>query len=130
MQDEVKTFEDLEAWKKCRDVRKFASWVAKGLASEERFRLADQMLRSSRSTTANIAEGYGRFHYQENLQFCRQARGSLCETLDHFITGNDDTLVHDEQLREVREIYVSAIKVLNGYIGYLERCAKEAKRRK
>ena len=57
--------------------------LIKKFPEEEKFRLADQMIRASRSITANIAEGYGRYHYQDNIRFCRQARGSVYELLDH-----------------------------------------------
>ena len=76
-------FRDLEVWKRCRDIRKMAWNLSKDFPKEEKYRLSDQMIRSSRSSTACIAEGYGRYHYQENIQFCRQARGSLYELIDH-----------------------------------------------
>lgn len=123
----VRTFEDLEAWQKCREVRKFASRVARDLPLDEKFRLADQILRSSRSTTANVAEGYGRFYYQDNLKFCRQARGSLYEVLDHFITGNDEGIIIDEDLYVLRKLFLDAVQVLSGYINYLDRSSKARK---
>ena len=125
--DTIRSFEDLECWKACREVRRYAAGVARSLPSEERYRLVDQILRAARSTTANIAEGYGRFHYQENLQFCRQARGSLYETLDHFIAGNDEGLIADEAMATLRGLFDSAVQVLNGYINYLDRAARNAK---
>ena len=70
-------FRDLEVWKKCKELRQKNWELCKQFPKEEKFRLSDQMIRASRSATACIAEGYGRFHYQENIQFCRQARGSL-----------------------------------------------------
>ena len=86
----IRSFEDLEVWKACREVRTFVAKLVKKLPVEEKYRLKDQMIRAARSTTANLAEGFGRFHYQENIQFCRQTRGSLYELLDHLITGKDD----------------------------------------
>src|SRR2546428_12339656 len=71
----VKTFEDLECWKECRALRLFvAKELVTSLPKEERYRLGDQVLRAARSTTANIAEGYGRFHYLDNAKFCSNAR--------------------------------------------------------
>jgi four helix bundle protein len=65
-----KTFEDLECWKQCRTLRLFiAKDLVPVLPREERYRLGDQLLRAARSTTANIAEGYGRFHYLDNAKF-------------------------------------------------------------
>lgn len=76
----IKSFEDLETWKFCRELRKELTLLAKRLSAEEKFRLTDQIIRAARSITDNLAEGYGRFHYQENIQFCRQSRGSLFES--------------------------------------------------
>jgi len=58
--------------------------------SIENFSLTSQIRRSSRSVGNIIAEGFGRFHYKENVQFCRMARGSLNETLDHGIIAKDE----------------------------------------
>ncbi len=95
------------------------------LPKEERYRLGDQLLRASRSATANIAEGYGRFHYLDNAKFCSNARGSCCEVLDHLITANDEGAVSDESLAHGRELVESALKLLNGYMSYLKRGAGE-----
>src|SRR5947199_9772334 len=71
----IRTFEDLECWKQCRMLRLFvARQVVPALPRNERYRLGDQLLRAARSTTANIAEGYGRFHYLDNAKFCSNAR--------------------------------------------------------
>ncbi len=85
--------EDLEAWKKGRSFRKEISLLCKKLPKEEKFRLIDQLIRASRSITANIAEGHGRYHYQENIQFCRQARGSLLECKDHLYCALDEGFI-------------------------------------
>ncbi len=79
------------------------------------------MLRAARSTTANIAEGYGRFHYLDNAKFCSNARGSCYEVLDHLITANDEQLVSDELLQRGRDLTGSATKLLSGYMNYLKR---------
>jgi len=65
----MNTFEDLETWQKCRDFRKDVSILIKTFPVDEKYRLVDQLKRASRSITANIAEGHGRFHYQDNLKF-------------------------------------------------------------
>lgn len=79
------------------------------------------MIRASRSITANIAEGYGRYHYQENIQFCRQARGSLYELLDHFTVALDEKYISQEQFEEFRIEIFESVKILNGYIKYLQK---------
>ncbi len=122
MNEPVHSFEDLECWKQCRALRLFiARQVVPQLPKEERYRLGDQMLRAARSTTANIAEGYGRFHYLDNAKFCSNARGSCYEVLDHLITANDEQLVSDELLQRGRDLTGSATKLLSGYMNYLKR---------
>jgi four helix bundle protein len=93
------------------------------LPREEKTRLSDQLLRSARSTTANIAEGYGRFHYLDNSKFCSIARGSCCEVLDHLITASDEGLIQNDLLARGREIVDQTLRLLNGYMAYLKRAA-------
>lgn len=119
----MNTFEELECYKLARKLRKEISRFCKTLPREEEYRLKDQIIRSSRSVTANIAEGYGRHHHRENMQFCRTARGSLTETLDHLIVALDDEYLIDEEYITMRELLENTWKVLNGYIAYQKRCA-------
>jgi len=115
------TFETLEVWKKARELRKEISILTKALPSDERFRLADQLVRASRSVTANIAEGHGRYHFQENIQFCRQARGSLYEVLDHLTVALDENYISEEEFNILKTKIFVVIKILNGYISYLKK---------
>ena len=82
----IKSLETLEAWKKAKE---FALRVYREvlplLPSEEKWNLNQQLRRSSNSIPANIAEGYGRFYYQDNIRFCYNTRGSLEETLSHLM---------------------------------------------
>ena len=123
----VKSFEELQCWQACRQLRIFARrQIVPLMPKEELYRLTVQITRSARSTTANIAEGYGRFHYLDNAKFCSNSRGSCWETLDHLITANDDELIGDELLQQGRELVNSAVKLTNGYISYLQRAAKSS----
>ena len=122
----IRTFEDLDCWKACRKLRLFvAQEVVPALPKEEKYRLGDQLLRSARSTTANIAEGYGRFHYLDNAKFCSNSRGSCWEVLDHMITGNDEELIPSEMLYRGRELVTTAVKLINGYMNYLKKAEKK-----
>jgi len=94
--------------------------LCKKFPTEEKFRLADQMIRASRSSTANIAEGYGRFHFQENIQFCRQSRGSLFELIDHVLVAEECEYIESNEKEELIDHIISAIRLLNGYIKYLK----------
>jgi four helix bundle protein len=127
MPDPIRSFEDLECWKASRDLRLFvATQILPALPKEERYRLGDQVPRAARSITANIAEGYGRFHYLDNSKFCSNARGSCHEVLDHFITAHDEGLISDPLLTAGRQKFENAKKLLNGYMSYLKKAAAPA----
>ena len=119
----MNTFEELGCYAEGRILRQLISSFCRSLPPDERFRLKDQLIRASRSITANIAEGYGRHHHQENMQFCRQARGSLSETLDHLSVALDEAYLTVEEFQILRNQVETTWKVLNGYIAYLTRCA-------
>ena len=116
-----KTFEDLKCWQACRKVRVFIYKIVKSYPKEELYSLTDNMKRAARSTTENIAEGFGRFHYRENAQFCRVSRGSLFELLDDLITSLDEDYINQEEYQKGRELISNALPLLNGYINYLGR---------
>ena len=128
METEIKTYEDLEAYKIARAFRIYVfKEIIPLLLTSKEYNLADQLKRSSRSITANIAEGYGRFHYLDNAKFCSIARGSLYESLEHCITANDENLISAEQLASARKLFTEAIKPLNGFINYLYKSANKQK---
>jgi len=116
-----KTFEDLQCWQACREVRIFVIDLVKSYPKEEKFSIVDNMKRAARSTTQNIAEGFGRFHYRENLQFCRISRGSLFELIDDLIASVDEGLIDQNDYQLGRDKISKALALLNGYIGYLNR---------
>ena len=121
----MNSFEELECYKLAKQLRQEVALFCKNLPREEEYRLKDQIIRSARSITANIAEGYGRHHHQENVQFCRTARGSLTETQDHLSVARDEQYLNEEEYASLRELLEETWKVLNGYISYLKRCAAQ-----
>jgi four helix bundle protein len=119
------TFETLEVWQLGRGLRIEISKIVRNFPPEEKYKLADQMIRASRSVTNNISEGYGRFHYQENIQYCRQSRGSLYELIDHFIIACDEGYISEEHSQKFKEQIDIIIAKLNGYISYLKKRKEE-----
>lgn len=117
----MKTFEELDCWKKAAAVRVKVSQLVKSFPPDERFRLVDQILRASRSVTANIAEGYGRYHYQEFIQYCRQSRGSLYELMDHLIVAGEEKYISIDQLDTLKIEIQECLAILNGFINYLQK---------
>lgn len=114
------SFTELETWKQSRKIRNLISDLVKKFPGDEKLRLTDQIIRSSRSIGNNLAEGHGRFHYQHNIRFCIMARGSLTETLDHLIIALDEQMITEETLNTFQPEYESCLKLINGYIQYLK----------
>lgn len=101
-------FVSLDAWKKCRKLRlQIYEQVIPNVTSEEKYAFGSQIRRASQSITLNIAEGYGRFHYKEGLQFYRIARGSLYEIKDLLIMALDmkfiDQTTHDSLMESLED---------------------------
>ena len=69
----------------------------------------------------NLAEGHGRFHYQDNVRFCIIARGSLLETLDHMIIALDESIITDETFKSFQTEYDYCLKLLNGCIQFIKK---------
>lgn len=114
------SFTELETWKYARKIRVLISDLVKRFPIEEKHRLTDQIIRSSRSIGNNLAEGHGRFHYQDNIRFCIMARGSLTETFDHLIIALDEKIITEDVLQSFQLEYESCLKLINGYIQYLK----------
>ncbi|MBI1983721.1 MAG: four helix bundle protein [Acidobacteria bacterium] len=112
----VKDFKDLDVWQVARQFRTEMYKVAGTLPDFEKFALATQIRRAASSITANIAEGFGRFGYQENAQFCRQARGSLFELRDHLTTCIDQGYIGPKEGQRLDALAQRVAQVLNGYL--------------
>ena len=112
----IKDFTDLVAWKLARELRKAIYDLTKKFPSEEKHVLTAQLRRAAISMTANLAEGFGRFSYQEHVQFCRHLRGSAFEVRDHIITAMDERYMTKEEWQTYDAQAQRFIRVLNGYI--------------
>jgi four helix bundle protein len=117
--------DDFELYQKAREFRKKVYAVVKKLPPEEKFALGLQMRKAAISVTSNIAEGHGRWHYQENIQFCRISRGSIEEIIDDFNTCIDESYCAGIDFHLLKEEAYDLIKRINGYIAYLNKCKQE-----
>lgn len=115
------SFESLIVYKSCRLFRiNISQLVKEKFPKKENYSLTSQIIRSSRSITANIAEGHGRFHIRENIQFCRISRGSLTETLEHLYCALDEQYISEEEFSKLKIEYDYCLKLLNSYIKHLK----------
>lgn len=78
--------------------------------------VGEQLVEAADSIAANIAEGYGRYHYKENRQFCYYSRGSLMETKTFLTKARNRKLVSEKQFAEMIETLKSLHHKMNAYI--------------
>jgi four helix bundle protein len=120
--DNIQGLETLEAWKKARELALLVyREVLPKLPAEEKWNLNQQIRRAAQSIPANIAEGHGRFYYQENVRFCYIARGSLIETYSHLTLAHDPGFIPDELFIQLKGQIEELTRTINGYIAYLKR---------
>ena len=115
-QSTIKDFKDLDVWQVAREFRNEMYKVARSLPDLEKFALATQIRKAACPVTANIAEDFGRFSYQENAQFCRQARGSLFELRDHLTTCIDQEYISLKEGQRLDSMAQRVAQILNGYL--------------
>src|ERR1700744_6707988 len=78
-----------------------------------------QMARSADSISANIAEGYGRYHYKENRNFCYFSRGSIIETKGWLKKSKNRGLITEENFTLLMDKLQSIHLKLNAYIKFI-----------
>ena len=121
----IKSFEDLDVWQLGRALRLQLYELSEQLPHQERYNLYSQIRRAAVSLTANIAEGYGRFHFKENAQFCRISRGSAYELMDHLITCKDQGYLNEQTFEDLRKNLSRFVQMLNGYIRSIGSISKD-----
>lgn len=90
------------------------------LPEQEKWPLTDQLRRSSQSIPANIAEGYGRFYFQEGIRYAYIARGSLEETLSHLSFAKEMGYLSSTDLESLSSDISEIRRMISGYINYLK----------
>lgn len=123
----ISGLEKLDVWCKAQD---FAVRIHKEilpiLPAEEKYALSQQIRRSSQSIPANIAEGHGRFYFQDNVRFCYIARGSLEETLSHIVYAHKVGYVSETLYKSFSVDGENLNRLVNGYIGFLKKSKQGA----
>jgi len=118
----VMNLDQLEVWRLARDLAvTIYKKVVPLLSTSEKYNLSDQLKRAACSVAANIAEGHGRFYFQDNVRSCYIARGSLTEVQSHLALAKEFGFI-------TLEIYTAATheaevvaRSINGWISYLKK---------
>lgn len=120
MEDARKGYEDLEVWKLAMEIGRKVYFAVAKWDNFNKFKHGQQWLGAADSIAANIAEGYGRYFYSENRNFCFYSRGSLYESKTWLIKANERVIIVSELYTELYNLHEILAKKLNNYINYIE----------
>jgi four helix bundle protein len=123
MAQTVRTFRDLIAWQKGKELVKIVYTTTRRMPEDERFGLTNQMRRAAVSIPSNIAEGHARQSRLDYLKFLRNSRGSLAELMTQVEISWELALMPFDQ--GLSDLLAEEDRVLQGLIRSL---AKEKRR--
>ncbi|MFA6427379.1 MAG: four helix bundle protein [Candidatus Magasanikbacteria bacterium] len=112
----IHNFYELDAWKKGHDLVLEIYLITKDFPKDELYGIISQMRRAVYSITANIAEGFARFHFKDKVRFYYQARGSAAEIQNFLFISKDLQYISGEQSKILWIKSVDVIKLINGLI--------------
>ncbi len=122
-----KGLESLQTWQKAMDFAvRICQELLPNLPAQEKYALIDQIRRSAQSIPANIAEGHGRYYFQDGVRFCYIARGSLEEIRNHLHFALRMHYISEEVFAKLNKESEYLRKLLNGYISYLKKTKRGA----
>lgn len=126
----ITRFEDIEAWKKSRQLTRQIYDVSKlaGLARD--FGLKDQMQRASVSTMSNIAEGFERGGDQEFIHFLSMAKGSCAELRSQLYVALDQGYIPETRFKSLYQDTDEVNRMIAGFMAYLQKSALRGRKYK
>ncbi len=108
--------EDLEVYRIAMEIGDIVWNIVAKWEYFEKKTLGSQIADSADSIALNISEGYGRFHYKENKNFCYYSRGSAKETLTAARKAKSRNLLSDEEFNILNEKLELYFRLIHGYI--------------
>lgn len=121
MGKEIRFFYDLEAWQSAHDLALNVYKITKNLPASERFGIISQLQRAASSVSANIAEGFDRFHFNDKIKFYYQARGSVAEVQSFLFLARDLGFVEKSDCAKLIEEASIVRQLIHGLIRSIER---------
>ncbi|MGB2867450.1 MAG: four helix bundle protein [Bacteroidota bacterium] len=113
-------FEDLEVWRKGRELTKRIYSCSKQKGFGRDFALSDQIRRACISITSNIAEGFEAQSNAEFVKFLNYARRSASEVKSQLYLALDQEYVSNREFAELFGLSSDISKMLYGFIKYLK----------
>ncbi|MBN1913090.1 MAG: four helix bundle protein [Candidatus Omnitrophica bacterium] len=120
MDGKIKNFHDLDAWKKAHKFTLGIYAATKEFPKEETYGIISQMRRACFSISANIAEGFSRYHYKDKIRFYHNSRGSVCEVQNFLFLARDLVFLTDKEFKKLFNVSEDINKLINGLIRSIE----------
>lgn len=95
--------------------------LCRALPKEERFRLRDQIERSSSSVCDNMAEGYTAYYYNDKIKGFLTARKEAGETQNHVRKLSAKGYINQQEAKELVGKYEEIIRGINGFVNYIRK---------
>jgi len=114
-----KSFEEMPVWQKAMELAVRIFNLTEKLPRKEDYSLTSQIRKSSLSVSGNIAEGFGRKHTKDKLNFYYHSRGSLAETKSHLIYGREVGYFDKKEFEDLSRFVDEIWKELNSLINSL-----------
>jgi four helix bundle protein len=118
---EYRSFEAMPVWQKAMELAARIHALTENLPRKEDYGLTSQIRDSSLSVSGNIAEGFGRKHTKDKLNFYYNSRGSLAETKSHLIYGQKVGYFNSSEFRQYSILIEDIWKELNSLINSLSK---------
>lgn len=121
MNNVIKNFSDLDAWKNGHALVLEIYKITTSFPREEVYGVTSQLRRASSSITANIAEGFARYHYKDKIKFYHNSRGSAAEVQNFLLLARDIGYIELEMCAVLMEKTTEVGKLINGLIRSTEK---------
>ena len=120
MEKKINNFYDLEAWKISHGLVLEIYKITKSFSKEEMYGITSQIRRAASSITANIAEGFARYHFKDKIRFYYQARASVAEVQSFLILSRDLNYINDSECKNLLDHGDQVRQLINGLIRSIE----------
>lgn len=117
----IKKFEEIESWKKARELTKQVYRVSKKAPFSSDFSLRDQIRRAAVSVMSNIAEGFDRSGTGEFVQFLATAKGSAAEVRCQLYVALDQNYIDEDEFGNLSSLASDTANIIGGFMNYLRR---------
>ena len=128
MKDRIKSFEDLDVYRKLCELHLEVSKLSLSFPKFELHELGSQIRRSSNSIAANIAEGWNNKHINIYLEGINRAQAELQETKHHLCVACQKRYLSEEAYETYLERYGECGKMLRGLVRSLQKWKTAGKR--